>query len=71
MVEWSANCSNTINGGNCNASCLTTATGPGYTSICREGTWLNATGSCVGELFHAFKVLQHVSGCVKLVSTTR
>ncbi|WIA18662.1 hypothetical protein OEZ85_003366 [Tetradesmus obliquus] len=49
MVEWSANCSNTINGGNCNASCLTTATGPGYTSICREGTWLNATGSCVAK----------------------
>jgi hypothetical protein len=47
MGEWSANCSTTVNGGNCSATCLPTATGIGYTSVCREGSWLNATGSCL------------------------
>ncbi|WIA12256.1 hypothetical protein OEZ85_012321 [Tetradesmus obliquus] len=49
MADWSANCSSTVNGGNCSAACLPTATGPGYTSVCREGTWLNATGTCVAK----------------------
>uniref|UniRef100_A0A383VYJ3 Sushi domain-containing protein n=1 Tax=Tetradesmus obliquus TaxID=3088 RepID=A0A383VYJ3_TETOB len=49
MADWSVNCSSTVNGGNCSAACLPTATGPGYTSVCREGTWLNATGTCVAK----------------------
>jgi hypothetical protein len=47
MSEWSANCSTTVSGANCSATCLPTATGIGYSSVCREGAWLNATGSCV------------------------